>query len=187
MQVRRARTLTALPHPAPCMHGHRQLCQAARAVTGVTASPLEVQASMLLNLTRRRGGEGLGPIVNNHPITLNRDARILAGQSTCYADILFPENDIHPAIDIELQGHMVHDGGRAGGIDSNRMLGLKRMGIEVIMVTAEQLYNPGRFHRLSAHLSSLLGKRRKAKSAGMEAAERDLRCEVLSNWEQLVR
>lgn len=82
---------------------------------------------------------------------------------------------------------MIHDGGRAGGIDSNRMLGLKRMGIEVIMVTAEQLYNPGRFHRLSAHLSSLLGIRRKAKSAGMEAAERDLRCEVLSNWEQLVR
>lgn len=169
------------------MHGHRQLCQAAHAVTGVTASPLEVQASMLLNLTRRRGGEGLGPIVNNHPITLNRDARILAGQSTCYADILFPECDTHPAIDIELQGHMIHDGGRAGGIDSNRMLGLKRMGIEVIMVTAEQLYNPGRFHRLSAHLSSLLGIRRKAKSAGMEAAERDLRCEVLSNWEQLLR
>lgn len=73
------------------MHGHRQLCQAARAVTGVAASPLEVQASMLLNLTRRRGGEGLGPIVNNHPITLNRDARILAGQSTCYADILSPK------------------------------------------------------------------------------------------------
>ena len=73
------------------MHGHRQFCQAARAVTGVAASPLEVQASMLLNLTRRRGGEGLGPIVNNHPITLNRDARILAGQSTCYADILSPK------------------------------------------------------------------------------------------------
>lgn len=36
------------------MHGHRRLCQAARAVTGVAASPLEVQASMLLNLTRRR-------------------------------------------------------------------------------------------------------------------------------------
>ena len=74
-----------------------------------------------------------------------RKARACTAIASCYADILFPENDIHPAIDIELQGHMVHDGGRAGGIDSNRMLGLKRMGIEVIMVTAEQLYNPGRF------------------------------------------
>ncbi len=162
---------------------------------------------MLLNLTRRHVGEGLGPIVNNHPITLNRDARILAGQSTCYADILFPDNDLPPAIDIELQGHMpitlnrdarilagqstcyadilfpdndlppaidielqghmVHDGGRAGGIDSSRMLGLKRMGIEVIMVTAEQHYNPPRFQRLWAPLSSLRGNGRTANSAGL--------------------
>lgn len=169
------------------MRGHRQLSQAARAITGITASPLEVQASMLLSLPQRLGGEGLGPILNNHPIPLNRDARILAGRSTCYADILFPENNTRPAIDIELQGHMIHDGGRAGGIDSNRMLGLKHMGVEVIMVTAEQLYDPARLHRLSAHLSSLLGIRRKAKSPRMEAAERDLRCELFSDWGQLAR
>ncbi len=72
------------------LHGHRQFCQAARAVTGVTASPRDVHASLRLNLPRRRGGAGLGPIVNHPPSTLNRDARILAGQTTCYADILFP-------------------------------------------------------------------------------------------------
>ena len=167
--------------------GSARKARACAAIASFARPHARSRASQRLPSKCRRGGEGLGPILNNHPITLDRDARILAGQSTCYADILFPESTTHPAIDIELQGHMVHDGGQAGGIDSNRMLGLKRMGVEVIMVTAEQLYNPGRFHRLSSHLSSLLGIRRKPKSARMEAAERDLRCEVLSNWEQLAR
>ena len=56
------------------LRGSKNLAWAIDRVTGTCASPFEVQASILLGLSRRLGGEGL-PIQNNHRIRLNKQAR----------------------------------------------------------------------------------------------------------------
>lgn len=55
------------------LRGSKNLAWAIDRVTGTCASPFEVQASILLGLSRRLGGEGL-PIQNNHRIRLNKQA-----------------------------------------------------------------------------------------------------------------
>mgnify|MGYP000762292515 CR=1 FL=1 len=167
------------------MRGNVDLARAIEMVTGVTASPLEVQASLLLGLSRSMGGEGLGPFVNNQRIPLSEQARKLAGQSTCFADVFFEANDRHRDIDVELQGHMIHDGGIAGGLDANRSLGLQAMGIEVVHLTSEQLSNAERFRETASYLAKKLGIMRKPKSPKMLEREQKLRRSLFINWETL--
>ena len=167
------------------MRGNCKLAQAAHMVTGVCASPLEVQASMLLGLSRRLGGEGLGPFSNNHRIPLSPAARKLAGQSTCYADLFFQATESHGDIDVELQGHLIHDGGAAGGIDANRTLGLQSMGIDVVLLTSEQLADARRFRETAAYLARRLGIARGPKTPAMLAREEALRRDLFIDWETL--
>ncbi len=167
------------------MRGNINLARATEMVTGITASPLEVQASLLLGLSRSMGGEGLGPFVNNQRILLSEQARKLAGQSTCFADVFFEANDRHGDIDVELQGHMIHDGGIAGGLDANRSLGLQAMGIEVVHLTSEQLSNAERFRETASYLAKMLGITRKPKSPKMLERELELRRNLFIDWETL--
>ena len=51
--------------------GGRRFARAAKRVTGVTASPFEVQASMLFSTLRCKGGEGFSGFVNNERIPLS--------------------------------------------------------------------------------------------------------------------
>lgn len=69
------------------MRGNNAFAKALSLVTGICASPLEVQASMLLALPACRGGEGLHGFKNNCQISLTPTAMTLAGQNTCYADL----------------------------------------------------------------------------------------------------
>lgn len=167
------------------MRGHKKLAQAARMVTGVTCSPLEVQASLRLGAPRTQGGEGLGPFANNQRIKLTRKAAKLAGQSICYADMYSERSEGHRAIDIECHGHMIHDGGTKGGLDANRTLALQSMGIEVMLLTAEQLYDQQRFNAFADYLAQALGVRRKPKTAAMRDRERELCEHLFIDWETL--
>ena len=63
--------------------GGRRFARAAKRVTGVTASPFEVQASMLFSTQRCKGGEGFSGFVNNERIPLSTSARRIYGKSTC--------------------------------------------------------------------------------------------------------
>lgn len=60
-------------------------------MTGQTASPFEVQTSMLVSLPRNEGGMGIN-IANNVRIPLSDAARSLYDKTCCYADILIESN-----------------------------------------------------------------------------------------------
>lgn len=79
------------------LRGSKNLAWAIDRVTGTCASPFEVQASILLGLSRRLGGEGL-PIQNNHRIRLNRQAQTLYGHDHCFADIYIEASDRIPPL-----------------------------------------------------------------------------------------
>lgn len=167
------------------MRGHKKLAHAARLVTGIAYSPFEVQASILLGAPRTQGGEGFGPFINNQRIALTQQAAKLAGQSTCYADIFFGGTEKHQDIDIECHGHMIHDGGAKAGLDANRTLALQSMGIEVMLLTSEQLYNPQRFEAFVNYLADTLCVHQRPKTDAMKNRKRELYTQLFIDWETL--
>ena len=167
------------------MRGHKKFLRAASAVTGITSSPFEVRASIRFGLSRRLGGEGLSGFVNNQGIRLTTQAFHLAKQNTCYADIFFDETADHGPVDIECHGHSIHDGSTKGGLDANRTLALQSMGIEVVLLTHEQLRQPKRFEATMDHIAQLLNIKRRPKTEAMERRSEQLCRELFIPWQFL--
>lgn len=170
------------------MRGNNAFAKALSLVTGICASPLEVQASMLLALPACRGGEGLHGFKNNCQISLTPTAMTLAGQNTCYADLYFDSvkprpGKPRPGIVIECQGRVVHENARQGSIDANRTLALQNMGLEVMLVTREQLRDKRRFDAFTQHLREKLGVRKRTRSARSLQATEALRQDLFEDWE----
>ncbi len=166
------------------LHGVKDLRWAAERVTGITASPLEVQASLLLGLPRAAGGEGL-PIMNNHRIQLSPAARRIYPHSSCYADILIEGEGDAAGVIIECQGRSVHASEAAGISDSNRTTALMTMGYEVILVTADQLKDAKSFDSVLDIIAKKANLPRRAKTARQLAARADLRDNLFIDWSTL--
>lgn len=164
------------------IRGNTKYLKALDMVNGVCASPLEVQASMLLGLAPRLGGEGLGPFNNNNAITLSPAARTLADRTTCYADIYFEATGDHPPIVIECQGRFIHDNTNQGGVDADRTLALQNMGMDVILLTKDQLTDTPRFKTFIDHLRRKLGVRKRPKSKTALLANTYLRECIFDDW-----
>lgn len=167
------------------MRGHKKLAWAARNLKSPAFSPFEVQTSILLGLSRSRGGAGLDAFESNFRIRLSPAARLIAGQDECYADLFFEATDAHGPIDIECQGRMVHASSASGELDANRTLALQSMGIEILLLTFEQIFEQKRYDAVVAHLESLLNMRRRPRNARMREAEFELRRQLFIDWRTL--
>ena len=119
--------------------GGRRFARAAKYVTGITASPFEAQASMLLSLPRSKGGEGFSNFVNNERIPLSKNARRICSKTACYADLLFDVPGAASPLIVECQGKVVHDDYAAATSDSDRMTALQQMGFTVMPLTYRQI------------------------------------------------
>lgn len=158
--------------------GAKRLRRVASLVTGVCASPFEAQASILLGLPRRLGGQGY-LFNNNHRIELTTSAQAIYPHTCCYADIFFEATDEHPALDIECQGRSVHDNEAASISDSNRIAALQSMGIEVIPLTFEQFYDADRFCAILDLIATKLDTSIKPKTERQLSIETNRRHDVL--------
>ncbi len=170
----------------PGFHGVKDLRWAADQVTGITASPFEAQASILLGLARSAGGEGLD-IKNNQRIRLSQTARRIYPHDSCYADILIEGKGTAAGIVIECQGRSVHASEAAGISDSDRTTALMSMGYEVILLTFDQLFDEKSFCAvldIVAHKSNIP---RRKKTARQLAAQDALRRSLFIDWSTLGR
>lgn len=158
--------------------GAKRLRRVASLVTGVCASPFEAQASILLGLPRRLGGQGYH-FNNNHRIELTTSAQAIYPHTCCYADIFFEATDEHPALDIECQGRSVHDNEAASISDSNRIAALQSMGIEVIPLTFGQFYDADRFCAILDLIATKLDTSIKPKTERQLSIETNRRHDVL--------
>ncbi len=168
------------------VHGIKSLRWAAAHVTGETASPFEAQASMLLGLPRRCGGEGL-EIRNNQRIQLSADARRIYPYDSCYADILIEGEGDNAGVIVECQGRSVHASEAAGISDSNRATALAGMGYEVILLTHEQIRDARSFQVVLDIIARKTGKPRRDKTDLELRAEENLREAVFTDWSLLGR
>ncbi len=98
-----AADIAAFAKQAAGLRGVKQLRWAAEHMTGQTASPFEVQTSMLVSLPRDEGGMGIN-IANNVRIPLSDAARSLYDKTCCYADILIESNTDSMGVILECQG-----------------------------------------------------------------------------------
>lgn len=163
------------------VRGGKTLARALKMVAGLTRSPFEAEAALLLSTSRRLGGYGL-KIETNKIIPLTAKARKIYQHEYCEADIYIESPDGHRVVDIECQGTAVHSGDVASISDANRTTALESMGIAVILITYQDVKNPERLEVIVQHIAEKLGISYPEKTAAMIEKERSLRDELTSDW-----
>lgn len=173
------------------MRGVKNLALARRYVTGVTASPFEARASILLGTSRTLGGAGFTGLRNNYVIGLDADARRICGLSYVMGDLVWPEKagrtprDSRPLTILECQGSIVHGGAKRSAADDDRALALESMGIKVVRITYKQISGERTYELLVSHLARLLGIRQHPESQKMRDARTVLRKSLFVPWKDL--
>lgn len=161
--------------------GRERLSLVADLVTPDAASPFEVQAGILLGLSKRRGGAGLGGFRFNHRIWLAPDAALLAKRESCFCDLYWDEG-----LDVECHSVTWHAERDSRLSDFTRETALELMGIEVLPITYEQLSSPRQLDAIARIVASKLGRRPPAKTEASQAAADRLWREVMGvDWLRL--
>ena len=164
------------------MRGAKRIATAVENVFGITSSPFEAQAAMLIGLSRRRGGRGIRPIECARTIRLEGDARRIHPHHDCVADLYIEGDGAHRSIVIECQGQDFHSTGPQARHDDNRALALQSMGYTVIALRSEQISDPVRFESVIRYISRELGRPIKPQTAKLEQAEKNLRRDLFVDW-----
>lgn len=163
--------------------GGARFARCAALVTGTCASPLEVQATMLLSLPPSLGGQGFTGLENNKAIKLSADARAVSGRARrCFGDLYFEDTASGRPLDIECQSGLIHDRHESFISDSNRTAALQIMGIEVLPLTYDQLYDPDRYRAVCTHIARLLGTKTPGLDNHMRKMEIELRYSLFTSW-----
>lgn len=179
-----AADIAAFAKQAAGLRGVKQLRWAAERMAGQTASPFEVQTSMLVSLPRDEGGLGIG-ITNNARIPLSEAARSLYDNTCCYADILIESVTDSMGVILECQGRSAHDSEAASLSDAERTTALTSMGYDVIQITYGQIKDKRSFGNLAELIHKKAGLPYTPKIKQECDAEDALRQELLVDWDDL--
>lgn len=179
-----AADIAAFAKQAAGLRGVKQLRWAAERMAGQTASPFELQTSMLVSLPRDEGGLGIG-ITNNARIPLSEAARSLYDKTCCYADILIESVTDSMGVILECQGRSAHDSEAASLSDAERTTALTSMGYDVIQITYGQIKDKRSFGNLAELIHKKAGLPYTPKIKQECDAEDALRQELLVDWDDL--
>lgn len=179
-----AADIAAFAKQAAGLRGVKQLRWAAEHMTGQTASPFEVQTSILVSLPRNEGGMGIN-IANNVRIPLSDAARSLYDKTCCYADILIESVTDSMGVILECQGRSAHDSEAASLSDAERTTALTSMGYDVIQITYGQIKDKRSFGNLAELIHKKAGLPYTPKIKQECDAEDALRQELLVDWDDL--
>lgn len=162
--------------------GRSKLREVAGLVKPGAASPLEVQAGILLGLSRHRGGEGFGEFEYNKRVSLSPSAQVLAQRSSCVCDLYYDCADL----DIECQSRLIHDNAGSLISDFDRSAALREMGINVLFASADMLASPRRFHAFADLVADELGVARPRQTDAHRTASANLRAKLFCDWRRLI-
>lgn len=179
-----AADIAAFAKQAAGLRGVKLLRWAVEHMTGQTASPFEVQTSMLVSLPREQGGLGI-PIANNVRIPLSEAARSLYDKTCCYADILIESDTDSMGVILECQGRSAHDSEAASLSDAERTTALTSMGYDVIQITYEQIKDKKSFNNIAELIYKKAGLPYTPKTKQERTVEDALRRELLVDWDEL--
>lgn len=162
--------------------GARLFSCAVDCVSGMTASPLEAQVSMLLWMSPNLGGWGYRNIQNNYRIKLSKSAGLLTDIRSAEVDLRVLSPDGIQEWMLECQGKAIHDRVGTGTRDALRATALQSMGLNVTMVTNDQIRDQDKFAVLVGMLSEKLGIAFPNKTGRQIIAENNLRADIFGDW-----
>lgn len=143
------------------VHGSKPARRAARYVIDGAASPKESQLAMLLTLPMSLGGYGFEkPQLNGAvdvPPSLQREFKA----KHLYCDLYWPDHDVA----VEYDSDQYHTGPERTTHDSERRTKLKRLGVEPISVTKDQLYDANSFETVVKLVAQYTGRRLRIRSS----------------------
>ena len=166
-----AARLAEYARDASGLHGSATARRAARYVIDGAASPKESQLAMLLTLPTRLGGYGFEkPQLNGAvdvPPSLQREFKA----KHLYCDLYWPDHDVA----VEYDSDQYHTGPERNTHDSERQTKLKRLGVEPISVTKDQLYDANRFETVVKLVAQYTGRRLRIRSSTFPQRRWELR------------
>lgn len=118
-----------------------------------SASPMETISRLAFCLPKRLNGFGLPSPRMNYEMTLSQTAQELIDKSYIRIDLCWPDQ----GFGLEYQGKYVHGSPSAIERDVARQLAAERMGIELQMVTIEQIRNQAQRLTIAHKIASRLG------------------------------
>ncbi|MBQ9041345.1 MAG: hypothetical protein IJ111_00855 [Eggerthellaceae bacterium] len=137
------------------IRGSRKAKLALKYVIEKSNSPMETTLTMLLCLPFHYGGYGLPQPQMNHVIKLGKEQAYLLGQSLFICDLYWPF--AHYAL--EYYGREWHTGAQQVAYDARRSGMLQYRGIDIHVVTYEQLETPEDVELLAKLVAKRLGVR----------------------------
>jgi len=174
--------LTEFIASMPGFKGRKKAARALRFILDGSASPMETKLSILLTLPYKLGGFGLPMPELNVRIKPRKTDRRTTGKEFYVCDLFWPDKDVA----VEYDSNLFHTGSAHITDDSKKRNALKAMGIGVITVTTQQIYDNSEFEMAARTIAKDLDKRLVYKNPGFAAAHDELRrlLHIESGWPQ---
>ena len=137
-QLATQKDLAAYLLSAPALYGARAAAQAIPWVLDNAASPQETELALPFYLPPRLGGKGFIAPILNYKVELDPKEQALTKAKRFYVDVCWPEQ----GIGFEYNSFAEHSEERKIAEDETRKLLLHSKGIDVELVTNEQLADP---------------------------------------------
>lgn len=155
----------------PAVRGSKKAKRAIRYLLDNSASPMETKLAILLTLPYLLGGYGfIAPELNSRIIPSKTVKRSVS--KTFYScDLYWP--DYYLAVEYDSAQH--HSGSEQINSDAKKKNALTLMGITVITVTKQQLYNGTEFEKVARVIANCLGKRLKFNKGSFALIHAELR------------
>ena len=174
-QLASTKNLELLLDSMPGVKGHRKAVRALRYLQDGSASPMETKLAMFLTLPYQLGGFGFVMPELNYRIDLTKNARKYFSKDYYVCDLFWPDERIA----VEYDSDQYHTGADRIANDSRRRNALTAIGIRVVSVTKQQLFNRGELEEVARTISSHMGRRLFSKKSNFAAAHLELRIQLL--------
>jgi len=161
----------------PGVRGHQNAVRALLYIFDGSASPMETKLAMFLTLPYMLGGFGFYSPELNKRVKLKKTARKHFGKAYYVCDILW----VNEKVAVEYDSDQQHTGSERIANDSKRRNALAAVGIRVVSVTKQQLFDSAELESVAQTIAGHLNKRLFSKKSNFTAAHRELRKQLRMN------
>jgi len=155
--------------------GHQKAMQALRYTLDGSASPMETKLAMFLTLPYKLGGFGFSLPDMNKRIPLIKNTKKYSGKAYYICDLFWSDEKVAVEYDSDQQ----HTGSDRIAYDSKRRNALNSLGIRIVSITKQQLYDSVELESAARTIAGYMNKRLFSKESNFAAAHRKLRKQLL--------
>lgn len=171
--------LKAYVERAGANHGIVKARRAMRCIMPNAASSMEATVAMLLSLPYLLGGCSLSRPKLNHRIDPGKHARKNVGQDYYKVDLFWKKSRLA----VEYDSNLYHTGAARIAADSRRRDELSHLGVTVITITANQVFDVREFNKVARTVAKRLGERIQPRDPLFANRQLELRTALLAKYD----